>query len=188
VLYNVAEELGATKIALGHHRDDVIETLVLNLFYSGQMKAMPPRLRSDDGRNVVIRPLVYCSEEDLAAFATERAFPIIPCDLCGSQDNLQRKRVKELLTRLNAENPNVRATCLGLARGNVRPTHPRSEVRARLALEEASGPPKPGARRARCSWRGLVLLSLGKSAEPSAGDALAGSLRVEVCGRFAMAG
>lgn len=140
VLYNVAEELGATKIALGHHRDDVIETLVLNLFYSGQMKAMPPRLRSDDGRNVVIRPLVYCAEEDLAAFAAERAFPIVPCDLCGSQDNLQRKRVKELLTRLNAENPKVRANVFA-ALANVRPTHILDlEVRRRFGIEEAVGP------------------------------------------------
>ncbi|HMJ10964.1 MAG TPA: tRNA 2-thiocytidine(32) synthetase TtcA [Polyangiaceae bacterium] len=122
VLYNVAVELGATKIALGHHRDDVIETLLLNLFYSGQIKAMPARLESDDGRNVVIRPLVYCTEADLAAFAEEQAFPIIPCDLCGSQDNLQRQRMKVLLRDLNAENPKVSSN-LFAALGNVRPSH-----------------------------------------------------------------
>ena len=122
VLYNVAEELGATKIALGHHRDDVIETLLLNLFYSGQTKAMPPRLRSDDGRNVVIRPLIYCNEEDLAELARQKAFPIIPCDLCGSQEQLQRKRVKRLIGELHAENNNVRGN-LFAALGNVRPTH-----------------------------------------------------------------
>jgi tRNA 2-thiocytidine biosynthesis protein TtcA len=122
VLYNVAAELGATKIALGHHRDDVIETLLLNLFYAGQIKAMPPRLVSDDGRNVVIRPLVYCAEAELAEYAEERAFPIIPCDLCGSQPNLQRKQVKRLIADLATQNPNVPGNLLA-ALGNVRPTH-----------------------------------------------------------------
>jgi tRNA 2-thiocytidine biosynthesis protein TtcA len=122
ILYNVAVELGASKIALGHHRDDVIETLLLNLFYSGQIKAMPARLASDDGRNTVIRPLVYCTEAQLAAFAQEKGFPIIPCDLCGSQDNLQRKRVKALIRQLNADNPKVSSN-LFAALHNVRPTH-----------------------------------------------------------------
>jgi len=96
-LYRVASELGATKIALGHHRDDILETLFLNLFYTGKLKTMPPKLRSKDGRHLVIRPLAYIKEEDLARYADLRGFPIIPCDLCGSQENLKRKEVKAML-------------------------------------------------------------------------------------------
>ena len=96
-LYRVATELGATRIALGHHRDDILETFFLNLFYGGRLKAMPPKLVSDDGRHIVIRPLAYCRERDLAAFAKLRDFPLIACNLCGSQDNLQRQAVKEMM-------------------------------------------------------------------------------------------
>ena len=96
-LYGFAEEIGATKIALGHHRDDIVETLFLNMFFGGKLKAMPPKLRSDDGRNVVIRPLAYSKEKDLAAYADYKAFPIIPCNLCGSQENLQRVQIKAML-------------------------------------------------------------------------------------------
>jgi tRNA 2-thiocytidine biosynthesis protein TtcA len=96
-LYGFAEEIGATKIALGHHRDDIIETLFLNMFYGGKLKAMPPKLLSDDKKNIVIRPLAYCKERDISAYAEAMAFPIIPCNLCGSQENLQRQVIKEML-------------------------------------------------------------------------------------------
>ncbi|MFN8769645.1 MAG: tRNA 2-thiocytidine(32) synthetase TtcA [Neisseriaceae bacterium] len=97
ILYRVAKEIGATKIALGHHRDDILETLFLNMFYGGKLKGMPPKLISDDGNNIVIRPLAYCNEADITKFAIGKQFPIIPCNLCGSQPNLQRKVIKEML-------------------------------------------------------------------------------------------
>lgn len=96
-LYGYAEEIGATKIALGHHRDDIIETMFLNMFYNGKLKAMPPKLLADDKKNIVIRPLAYCKEADLATYAEHKEFPIIPCNLCGSQENLQRQVIKEML-------------------------------------------------------------------------------------------
>jgi len=104
-LYGFAEEIGATKIALGHHRDDIIETLFLNLFHGGKLKAMPPKLLSDDKRNIVIRPLAYCTEADLIAYAAHKEFPIIPCDLCGSQDGLQRQVIKSMLQNWEREHP-----------------------------------------------------------------------------------
>ncbi|MCI3950757.1 MAG: tRNA-cytidine(32) 2-sulfurtransferase [Burkholderiales bacterium] len=121
-LYRVADELGATRIALGHHRDDIIETFFLNLFYGGTLKAMPPKLLSDDGRHVVIRPLAYCDENDLAAYADVKRFPIIPCNLCGSQENLKRREVKALLQEWEKRHPGRLETILtGLQ--NVRPSH-----------------------------------------------------------------
>jgi tRNA 2-thiocytidine biosynthesis protein TtcA len=105
ILYGHAQRIGATKIALGHHLDDVVETLFLNMFYGGRMKAMPAKLRSDDGRNVVIRPLYYCRERLIARWAAHAGYPIIPCDLCGSQDNLQRQVIKQLLGSWDKEYP-----------------------------------------------------------------------------------
>ena len=122
VLYRVAGELGATKIALGHHRDDILETFLLNLFYSGQVKAMPPKLRSDDGKHVVIRPLAYCEERDLAAYAELRQFPIIPCNLCGSQDNLKRSEMKQLLRDWEKRYPGRVETMLNSLK-HVRTSH-----------------------------------------------------------------
>jgi tRNA 2-thiocytidine biosynthesis protein TtcA len=122
VLYRVAAEVGASKIALGHHRDDILATFFLNLFHGGQLKAMPAKLRSDDGRHVVIRPLAYVAEADLAAYAEAKAFPIIPCTLCGSQDNLQRKQVGEMLREWQRRHPG-RIESIVRALTDVRPSH-----------------------------------------------------------------
>ncbi len=122
VLYRVASELKATKIALGHHRDDILQTLFLNLFFGGKLKAMPPKLVSDDGRHVVIRPLAYCEEKDLAKWAELQEFPIIPCDLCGSQENLQRQQVKQMLNDWEKKFPG-RIESMFQALGNVAPSH-----------------------------------------------------------------
>ncbi len=121
-LYGFATEIGATKIALGHHRDDIMETLFLNMFYGGKLKAMPPKLLSDDGANVVIRPLAYCKESDISEYAKIKEFPIIPCNLCGSQDNLQRQVIKEMLQSWNREHPG-RLNVIFKSITNVAPSH-----------------------------------------------------------------
>ncbi|MDP5071182.1 MAG: tRNA 2-thiocytidine(32) synthetase TtcA [Congregibacter sp.] len=120
-LYGFAEEIGATRIALGHHRDDIVETLFLNMFFGGSLKAMPPKLLSDDGKNVVIRPMAYCKEADLERYALEMDFPIIPCNLCGSQDNLQRQAIKKMLVDWERQYPG-RTETIFKAIGNVAPS------------------------------------------------------------------
>jgi len=122
ILYRVASEAGMTKIALGHHRDDIVETLFLNMFYGGQLKAMPPKFLSDDKQHVVIRPLAYCSERDIQHYADLRQFPIIPCQLCGSQENLQRTQIKQLLQSWEQEYPG-RIDNLFHSLQNVTPSH-----------------------------------------------------------------
>jgi tRNA 2-thiocytidine biosynthesis protein TtcA len=122
ILYNIAQSLGCTKVALGHHRDDAIETLMLNMMFNGSLSAMPAKLVSDDGRNTVIRPLLYSSERDIAKYAHELGFPIIPCNLCGSQDNLWRQQVKQMLDDIEKRAPKVRQSMLAALK-NVRTTH-----------------------------------------------------------------
>lgn len=142
ILYTTATRLGCTKIALGHHRDDAIETLLLNQFFSGQLKSMPPRLTSDDGEHVVIRPLFLCAEADVITYAAAQGFPIIPCNLCGSQEGLWREQVRELLRDLEQRIPNLRATLLASLR-NVRPSHLADvELWDRVGL--AGWPAEPG--------------------------------------------
>lgn len=122
ILYTAAQRLGATRIALGHHREDTLETFLLNLVYTGKLQAMPARYRTDDGRFDVIRPLIECAEPDIAAFAAEQRFPIIPCNLCGSQKDSRRDAMGALLAQLDAMNPHARQSMLG-ALSNVRATH-----------------------------------------------------------------
>lgn len=121
-LYGFAEEIGATKIALGHHRDDILETLFLNMFFGGKLKSMPPKLLSDDGKHLVIRPLAYCKEKDIEAFAVMKEYPIIPCNLCGSQENLQRQVVKDMLQKWELEFPGRTETMFS-AMQNIVPSH-----------------------------------------------------------------
>ncbi|MDD2929260.1 MAG: tRNA 2-thiocytidine(32) synthetase TtcA [Sideroxydans sp.] len=122
IIYKVAGELGANKIALGHHRDDMIETLFLNMFFGGKLKAMPPKLVTDKGDHVVIRPLAYCVEKDIARYARGMEFPIIPCNLCGSQENLQRQNIKQMLQEWERQYPG-RSQTIFTAMQNVRPSH-----------------------------------------------------------------
>jgi tRNA 2-thiocytidine biosynthesis protein TtcA len=136
ILYSAAERLGCNKIALGHHRDDSLETFLLNLFYSGKLQAMPASYRTDDGRFDVIRPLIECAERDIVAFVAHQAFPIIPCNLCGSQEGLKRDAMTQLLAQLEATNPHVRSIMANALR-NVRPTHLLDRDVARAWAERA---------------------------------------------------
>lgn len=122
ILYQAAEDLGCNKIALGHHRDDAIETFLMNLIYSGKLQAMPAKYKTDDGRFDVIRPLIQCDERELVELSSEQAFPILPCNLCGSQEDLKRDKMGDLLRTLEQENPHVRSVMMS-ALGNVSPTH-----------------------------------------------------------------
>jgi tRNA 2-thiocytidine biosynthesis protein TtcA len=135
----LAHQLQCTKIALGHHRDDAVETLLLNLFFAGKLAAIPARLLSDDGASTVIRPLIYCAEETLTRFAENQRFPILPCHLCGSQPEAQRKQMKALLSRLEAEHPNLRQTMLA-ALGNVNLSH-LLDRQASAVVQRDGGPP-----------------------------------------------
>ncbi len=142
VLYRVAGELGATKIALGHHRDDILATLLLNMFFGSKMKTMPPKLVSDDGKHVVIRPLAYCREKDLAAWAEARQFPIIPCNLCGSQPNLQRQQIKQMLVDWEKRFPG-RVESMFRSMATIVPSHMMDRSLHDFAAIHATGVPDP---------------------------------------------
>ena len=147
ILYNVASEIGATKVALGHHRDDMVQTLFMNMFFNGRMKGMPPKLVSDDGRHVVIRPLAYVAEDDLVRWAAHKRFPIIPCNLCGSQDNLQRAQAKQMLREWEQRFPG-RVESIFRALANVAPSHLLDRTFHDFAGIRATGTPDPHGDRA----------------------------------------
>ena len=140
ILYTTAERLGCNKIALGHHRDDALETLLLNLFYAGKLQAMPAGYRTDDGRFRVIRPLIECAERDIETHAREVGYPILPCNLCGSQDGLKREAMAALLQQLERDNPHVRSVMLNALR-NVQPSHLLDPAVRRVSLDEARHSP-----------------------------------------------
>ena len=122
IIYKTAQKLGVTKIALGHHKNDIVETFFLNLFHGSKLKAMPPKLISDDGQNIIIRPLAFCSEKEISKYARAMKFPIIPCNLCGSQENLERQNIKQMLNAWEAQHPNRITNIFGALR-NIEPSH-----------------------------------------------------------------
>ena len=143
ILYRVAGELGCSKIALGHHRDDIVVTMFMNMFFGSRLKGMPPKLVSDDGRNVVIRPLAYVNEDDLVRWAAHREFPIIPCTLCGSQDNLQRVQIKQMIRQWDKQYPG-RIENIFTAMANITPSHMMDRQLYPFTTIQASGRPEPG--------------------------------------------
>jgi tRNA 2-thiocytidine biosynthesis protein TtcA len=147
ILYRVAGELGATKIALGHHRDDMVVTLLINMFFGGRMKSMPPKLVSDDGKNMIVRPLAYVAEDDLARWAEHRQFPIIPCTLCGSQDNLQRVQVKKMIREWERQYPG-RIDNMFHAMGHITPSHMMDRNLYPFTTLQPTGRADPGGDRA----------------------------------------
>ena len=142
ILYRVAGELGCTKIALGHHRDDIVVTMFMNMFFGSRLKGMPPKLVSDDGRNVVIRPLAYVNEDDLVRWAEHKEFPIIPCTLCGSQDNLQRVQIKQMIREWDKQYPG-RIENIFTAMGNITPSHMMDRKLFPFTTIQATGRPEP---------------------------------------------
>ena len=166
ILYNYAESIGANKIALGHHRDDIVETLFLNMFYGGKLKAMPPKLLSDDKRNVVIRPMAYCKESEIARYADMMDFPIIPCNLCGSQDNLQRQAIKSMLNEWEKQQPG-RVESIFRSIGNVSLSQladtslfPFKDLRQATRADEDSGLQPSAAGESRPAFEKLEVLEL----------------------------
>jgi tRNA 2-thiocytidine biosynthesis protein TtcA len=147
ILYRVAGELGATKIALGHHRDDMVVTLLINMFFGGRMKSMPPKLVSDDGKNMIVRPLAYVAEDDLSRWAEHRQFPIIPCTLCGSQDNLQRVQVKKMIREWERQYPG-RIDNMFHAMGHITPSHMMDRNLYPFTTLQPTGRADPGGDRA----------------------------------------
>ncbi|MFO0617189.1 MAG: tRNA 2-thiocytidine(32) synthetase TtcA [Polyangiaceae bacterium] len=159
ILYTAAERLGCNKIALGHHREDTLETFLLNLFYAGKLQAMPARYRTDDERFDVVRPLIECAEADIVEFAREQAFPILPCNLCGSQEGLKREAMNDLIAKLEETNPQIRAVMLH-ALQNVRPTHLLDlDVEAAWSARPASVRPADEPRATRRHAKALPVLA-----------------------------
>lgn len=177
ILYRVADELGATKVALGHHRDDILETFFLNLFFAGQLKSMPPRLVSDDGRHVVIRPLAYVKEVDLSAYARWREFPIIPCTLCGSQENLKRREAKLMLRDWEKRYPG-RVENIFSSLSRVTPSHLMDRNLFDFAAAVADGVPSADGDIAFDVDPVLEATPTAPAAPGSSGDALRGSFTI----------